>query len=188
MADFDILILAAGEGKRMGSVKQLHPFKETNFIELTIQKALNLSARNVLVVLGAYFEKLLPVVETYPITILQNINWSLGMGSSLSFGLNHIKKQHSYPKGVLVLLIDQPFLMEDHDFLPRLIQIWQSDPTKIVAADYGNRFGVPAVLPQHILQHLESLENDRGAGPLLNSGKFPVKAVLIGELGKDIDE
>ena len=69
-----ILILAAGESSRMGKPKQLLKWKDSNLVNYSISKAIQLSPKNVFVVLGCNFEQIKNEIQENNITILENKN------------------------------------------------------------------------------------------------------------------
>ena len=56
------------------------------------ENALASGCTPVVVTLGAYFEKIKPVVENLPIHILENNNWESGMGSSIACGMDFLNE------------------------------------------------------------------------------------------------
>lgn len=187
MAIFDILILAAGESRRMTGIKQLLQVGNSTFLELTIRKSMTLEPRKIVVVLGAHAETITPVVQHYPVAIVQNPNWKEGMGGSIAAGVRFIEEQNSPAAGLLILLCDQPNIIQDHSFLNDLIAQWAHNPQQAVATRYESRFGVPALFPPKFMTHLNNLKGDKGARELLNSGLYPIKSIDSRGIGIDID-
>lgn len=135
-----LLLLAAGNSSRMGEAsKQLLPVGN----QLLIQKTVYTLLRTKLpcyVVLGAYQEAHQKALEGLPVSVICNLDWAKGMGNSLKFGLRSIPTTYD---SILVAVVDQPFLSVE--FLDRLIDTYQKDPTKVVASGYSDTFGVPVI-------------------------------------------
>jgi len=68
-----ILILAAGESKRMGTVKQLLKWKNTTLLGHTILVSEELNLKT-FAVLGANYERIKNSINHYSIQILHNEN------------------------------------------------------------------------------------------------------------------
>ncbi|MDO6761201.1 nucleotidyltransferase family protein [Tamlana sp. 2_MG-2023] len=172
-----IIILAAGESKRMGTAKQLLPWGNSTLIEYVCKTVLKLSPVEIFVVLGANYSKVKAVLESYPVTILKNESWHLGLGTSISCGVQHIvnsKKEHD---GFLMVLGDQPFVDVSH--LERLIDAYKPNSNQIVATLYHkNKFGVPVVFDASYANSLISLVEDSGAKHLLKAHSNFVQTVV----------
>jgi len=101
-----LIILAAGESKRMGQPKQLLSWKKTTLLGHCIQQAELSQAQDIYVVLGAHFNSIKQSLTSNNITILKHDQWALGLGYSIRFGIRHIKDQPY--DGALLILADQP--------------------------------------------------------------------------------
>ena len=69
-----ILILAAGKSTRMGTVKQLLPFKKSTLLNHCINQALQSKTDSVFCVLGAYKELITKEIKHLDITVVFNSN------------------------------------------------------------------------------------------------------------------
>jgi molybdenum cofactor cytidylyltransferase len=187
MSAFNILILAAGESKRMGQVKQLLNYRGKTFMEHTLDRAIHLRAKTIYTVLGAHMEKIRPIVTPYSVEIIENHEWKDGMGSSLAKGVEYISIQNANREALLILLIDQPEMMIDENYLPFLITTWRKYPDKVIATKYGNRYGVPCVFPADLVSKLLDCQGSRGATHILNSASCDVLGLEAGKLKKDFD-
>ena len=81
------IVLAAGEGSRMGSTKQLLPFRGSTLLECVVDSALASSLHRVVVVIGHKADELLPLLEKRPVTVVLNPRYASGQSSSLKSGL-----------------------------------------------------------------------------------------------------
>ena len=169
-----VVILAAGASTRMRTPKQLLKWNSSTLIEHTIKTALNSSAKEIIVVLGANFESIISKIEQYPITILNNEAWKVGLGKSLAFGINYIKQSNKNFNACLVTLADQPFI--DAEFLNTLINEFQPNKKQIIATSYNNeKQGVPVIFDEFYFDELLKLNDDSGAKQLLNKYKSSLK-------------
>ncbi len=179
------VVLAAGEAKRMGKIKQLLPWGKQTLIEHVIAQNLQTKVSEVYVVLGANFEEIKNQIKNYPVKILENTAWRLGLGSSIVAAAHHFAKEKEQADGILITLADQPLL--DAGYLNAMLQIFDKNPNKIVATAYEKKCGVPAVFPISFLGALSELSGDKGASTLINVEKGRTTAVDPGEKAIDID-
>lgn len=178
-----ILILAAGTSTRMGTPKQLLPWKGTTLLGNIIKNALAVSATNVFVVLGAYAKKIKIGVDTGNIVFIDNPNYKSGLGSSLACGIEYlIKHDHEY-QAALILLCDQPLL--DSAYLDSIVTAFYKGGKGIVATAYGNRAGVPAIFDRKYFSELKTLNNDFGAKKILE--RHNEDLLTIKPMGKEQD-
>ena len=179
-----IIILAAGESSRMGKPKQLLLWKNKTLIENIIQQALLVQKSAVFVVLGANYELINERIKHYPVTTIEHKNWKNGMGSSIAYGVNEIKKNQDF-NSVLITLADQPFLTNNTFNI--LLQKFKDSKRKIIVSKFKDSFGVPAVFHNSCFDVLLNLKGDVGAKKLLNQNKTLVEVCEIQEIFKDID-
>ena len=179
-----ILILAAGSSSRMGTPKQLLTWGKSTLIENAIEQAVQVSESDVFVVIGANYKLIFDAIERYPITILKNPYWEKGIGSSISCGIKSIQKIQKY-KGVLIMLADQPFV--DVITIQKIKDQFVSSKSKIVASQFKDSFGVPAVFSISCFDLLTSLKGDEGAKKIWTQNKMEVESCIINKYFNDID-
>lgn len=160
-----ILILAAGESKRMGTPKQLLKWGKSTLLNHSITQAVNSKADSVFVVLGANFDTIKDSIDTDDVTVLKYADWKLGMGNSIAFGIQKIWSLAF--DGVTLMLVDQPQI--DTSFLNKLILEFQQSEKPIIATGYKNGAGVPAVFDKTYFEQLVSLSGKKGGRLLINN-------------------
>ena len=117
-----VLLLAAGASTRLGHPKQLILKNGQTLLEKEAQVALDSGAQPVVVVLGAFAEKIKPAISRFPLHILQNETWKSGMGSSIACGIQFLEKEFPEVEAVILMLCDQPFVQAGT--LIHLVQKW----------------------------------------------------------------
>jgi molybdenum cofactor cytidylyltransferase len=181
-----IVILAAGASKRMGSPKQLLKWGDGTLIGNTIETASKLASNEPIVVLGAHYELIKNVIQTSPVTILNNENWENGLGSSIAFAVEYLQNSKSNVDGVLITLCDQPLITAD--FLNLFISKFQSGKNQILATSYGNgKQGVPVLFDKVYFNDLKKLNGDEGAKEILKKYSSHVEALTPPMDNKDLD-
>ena len=179
-----ILILAAGASRRLGQPKQLLRLGGQSLLERAVATAQGSHAAGVYVVLGAQATQILNSLPPLPVPVWVNPDWEAGMSSSLRLGLAQLTEITPPFDAVLVMLGDQPGL--DSDALNRLMVCYEADPSRVVAADYGNKAGVPAIFPRACWPELMQLSGDKGARQWLARQGGAVRRIALGDL-QDID-
>ncbi len=180
-----IIILAAGQSKRLGRPKQLLKFQHKTLIERIAETALETEFQTV-VVLGANAEKMLPKIKNLPIKIVQNKNWQSGMSSSIVAGLERLLEMKNSLSAVVVLLCDQPFITKDT--ILKLVKTQRSTGKSIIASQYENTSGVPALFTKNVFDELLSLNAEIGAKSIIKKySKKDLAGVTFPEARFDID-
>lgn len=182
--DIHFLLLAAGESKRMGRIKQLLPWNNTTLLEHTINEALQSNVNKVNLVLGANSVEILSKIKPSNVDVFINKKWQNGIGSSIAYGIGEILRV-SNPEAILIGLADQPFV--NTAFYNQMLAKYKSDEKIMIASQYEKSYGVPALFGSHYYDSLLSLKGDEGAKKLIL--KFPDRLILMdgSEIHKDID-
>lgn len=161
-----IIILAAGSSSRLGSPKQLLKWSSKTLLEHAIDEALEVTAKHVLVILGAHHEQIRSKTNRQQVEYIVNENWENGMGSSIAASTKHVSMHYPAIQYILIMLCDQP-AVESH-YLTRLLEIANKSDLGITATDYDDQPGVPAVFSKKYFDPLMQMKNT-GARKLMKS-------------------
>jgi molybdenum cofactor cytidylyltransferase len=175
------ILLAAGQSKRFGAIKQLTKVNGTELINATLRNYLIPEIDEILVILGASGDKIAPILSGDVKTCIAP-NWQLGMGHSLAFGVSQLSHRVSH---VLLGLADQPAISSTA--LRALIACSANNPEKIVASAFNHLLGAPAIFPASYFVQLAALCGDRGAKMIIQQHIEQVVSVAIPEAQWDID-
>ncbi len=175
-----LLLLAAGASTRMGRPKQLLPYHGRTLLRHAAETAAATGCAPLVLVTGALHETLAAEVAGLPFQVVHNPNWETGMASSIRAGLAAVAG--GPPPAVLIMLSDQPLVTPE--LLLQLIAQQQRTQAPVVAADYGDVVGVPAVFAAAMWPQLRQLRGAQGAGRLIASlgaavGRVPFPAGLL---------
>ncbi|WP_027137328.1 nucleotidyltransferase family protein [Gaetbulibacter saemankumensis] len=181
-----LVVLAAGGSKRMGEPKQLLAWGDFTLLEHAIETALEVRPKYVFVVLGANYETLRRKVENYPVEIINNLDWEIGLGSSISKAVKQINDSILKFDGVLFLLADQPFITSN--YLEHMMSLFESHKDQILATSYiDGEKGVPVLFDAIYFKELEALNGDIGAKQILKAHESKVKILFGGTKNIDLD-
>lgn len=178
------VVLAAGEGRRFGAIKQLATFRGQPLVCRTIDAARNAGAKPIVVVLGAHANAIEPVLRDTDVRITMNDAWASGIASSLRAGIAAVLASNEVD-GVLILTIDQPLV--DATMLRSLIDAF-GGARAIVASRYAETIGIPVVIGRaHLADLSASVAGDRGAGAWLRARGSAVTTVDLPAAAHDAD-
>jgi len=185
MLNIPILLLAAGTSSRMGSPKALLDWKGSPLIVSRI-KTLNKTNQAVIVVLGAYADQIIAHIKTLNCSYVINENWNDGMGSSIAFGVDYLKRYFNSIDGIIITTIDQPLVDENH--LSKLINRFKkSQKQLLVSKSNQNWKGIPALFDAYYIEELCKLQGDSGAKIIIQNNMRNVLSVDGGDQLIDID-
>ncbi|MEN3322295.1 nucleotidyltransferase family protein [Mariniflexile soesokkakense] len=179
-----ILILAAGASKRMGVPKQMLNWGNTSLLSHAIETALGVVPKEIVVILGANYDVLKKDIKDYPVTVLNNLDWDKGLGTSIAKGVSYFENTQFPINGVLIMLADQPFVTSS--FLESIIKNFVPNKNQIIATFYEEgKYGVPAIFDKVYFEELMALRDDYGAKYLLK--KYESQVINLIPSLKNID-
>jgi molybdenum cofactor cytidylyltransferase len=178
-----VIILAAGSSSRLGIPKQLLPCRETNLLCHSVNIALKSDCRPVIVVLGAYFEQIYPEIVPLPVYIVKNENWEQGMGTSIQKGIQALIQIEPNIEAVIITLCDQPFL--SLAVISQLLEAYRTMHQPIIASEYADTVGVPALFERLVFPDLMNLKGREGAKQVIK--KYEQSVFRISFPGGEID-
>ncbi|WP_428661573.1 nucleotidyltransferase family protein [Runella sp.] len=165
MNKIGIILLAAGESKRMGSPKQLLDIDGKSLLRRTAEVALATECYPVVMVIGANKARIAPEIINLPLTVIDNPMWPEGMSSSVKMGMAGLYMTYKDVDAVIMLVCDQPYISVS--LLERMIEMYEAKKPLIVACKYGDQVGVPALFDRRLFDELLSLTGDKGAKPVI---------------------
>jgi nicotine blue oxidoreductase len=172
------ILLAAGQGSRIGQPKALIDVGGTPLAARGVALLHDGGASPVIVVTGA------TAVDLPGVITVHNPDWATGMGSSLRAGLATVPGQCS---AAVIALVDQPLVGPES--VRRLIAAYQAGASVAVAA-YAGRPRNPVLLGrEHWPEVMALAAGDAGARTFLRARPELVTLVECGDTGRpdDID-
>lgn len=183
--DSGLILLAAGNSRRMGRPKQLLPFGGKNLMQICLDTASSSGARPILVVLGASEDQIPVENSDRDLIRLVNPNWAEGIGSSIRFGIRFLIKEFPGIGGVLLMSCDQPFL--EVGILLELLREARGSRPGIAASLYDGHLGIPVYFSKDFFGELSEIAGDHGARDILKRNQDLVRAVPFLRGGFDLD-
>jgi CTP:molybdopterin cytidylyltransferase MocA len=170
------LLLAAGEGRRLGRPKALVSIGGRTLVERGIELLRDGGADPVIVVTGAVTLSVPGVVTVH------NADWRSGMGSSLRTGLAILPADSV---AVVVALVDQPLI--GAEAVSRLIAAF-AESQGLIAAGYAGKRRNPVLIPRRYWTDVAAAaEADLGARGFLDAHKDLITIVECGDIGRPDD-
>ena len=191
-----VVILAAGQSKRLGHPKQLVVYKGKTLLNRAIETVegvrvmpelsnINYQLSTIVVVLGAHFDEIKESISNKRIPVLKNENFEEGIASSIRCGLKEIIEKSPNVESVIFLVCDQPFVHSE--LLLNLISKHKKSGKPLVASQYENILGTPALFHKSYFSELAQLKGDAGAGKLIKQNLSEVAIVQFSNGVIDID-
>lgn len=171
-----VLLLAAGESRRLGGMKPLLPFGQATLLEYQLDCLTALpEVGEVLVVLGHEPEGLLPLLEgRRGVRAVVHQGYGEGPASSLRAGLRELSLG---VRAILIAAVDQP---RPRWVLERLIAEHLQGQAAITAPVYEGRRGHPTLFAAALLPELLAIsEGGRGLREVMSRHRGEVRDVEL---------
>ena len=168
MKNIAVIVLAAGKSSRMKTPKQLVKIGNNFLLEFVLSKAKAINKNHVYCVLGANDTLIRREISSSNVHFVYNAAFNEGLSSSIVSGISEIEMHPDY-KAVLMLLGDQPAI--DKEYLDAMIALFSEDNSKIIASNYKEKLGVPAIFPKSYFSKLKNISGDFGAKEILHTSK-----------------
>jgi CTP:molybdopterin cytidylyltransferase MocA len=170
------VLLAAGEGSRLGTPKALLELGGRRLADRGVQLLRDGGAAPVLVVTGA-------VRVTVPGAVtVHNPDWRTGMGSSLAAGLRALPGDCT---AAVIALVDQPLI--GAGAVQRLIAAYRAGAEVVVATYHGKPRNPVLLARHHWAGVLAVAVGDAGARPYLRAHPDLVTRVECADTGRPDD-
>lgn len=184
-SEIGLIILAAGASVRMKKPKQLLEYNGKTLLQRAVQTAQDSECRPIVVVLGARLEVLKNEIKDFDVRIAENADWEKGMSSSIKTGLDKLLKINNQIGGIVIMVCDQPFVSVE--LINQIIETYRKTDSLIVASQYAETLGVPALFGEQLFPQLLELENSGGAKDIIGQFQNETVAVSFEKGNFDID-
>lgn len=183
------VVLAAGESKRMGEIKQLLDWQGEPVLRQTVRNACSGGFDLVRVVLGANAEKIEPILYGLDVEIIYNSQYRAGQSTSVKYGLGKPPGERigGTFRGVAFIPGDMPLIKAET--FAQMIALFRKEEPGILVPTYEGERGNPVFFHSRFFDELLRIEGDRGGREVIRRYPGAVSAMAVGDLGilQDID-
>ena len=178
-----VIVLAAGESRRMGEINKLHmPIDGVPLLRRSVETLLAAELGELVVVLGHESAGTQALLEGLPVRTVYNNDYESGQMTSVHCGLGSLGQAF---EGVIVALGDQPALtVSDIDHL--IDAFFTRDGGDVVIPEYEGNRGNPIIISNRCQQEIVSGKYNFGCRrfiennpELVRTVKMPGPAVVI---------
>lgn len=176
------IILAAGEARRFGGSKANLIWREKPFIQHIIDTASKAGLSPIIVVLGAHKDVITSAIQSQNVIIVENPEWSLGQGGSVSCGVARLADDVD---AAIFFLVDQPQIPET--LVRAMIEAYQNQPAEIIIPEVGGQRANPVLFGRKAFPELRQLKGEQGGRSLFGRYKVFMLPWLDERILHDID-
>lgn len=178
------ILLAAGVSRRMGQMKQLLPFGNSNVIRAAIKNLQHTEITELIVVLGHQAELIADNIADLPVKIVLNKNYLTGMTSSVQAGLRALSPE---TKATLLALVDQPHI--PIIVIDQLLDTYRQTQALVIKPQFQGQSGHPILIDTKLKDEILALPDDCGLNKVIKAhAAETIKiAVATGSILEDMD-
>jgi molybdenum cofactor cytidylyltransferase len=180
-----LVILAAGQSSRLGRPKQLLTYHNKTLLQRAIDTAKQSAVQSIILVLGSNADIILRATDISETHVVKNDDWQSGMASTIRCGIEGLKTIDAAIDAVILMVCDQPFVTPD--LLNDLIKKQRETSKPIVASEYVENIGTPALFHERFFAELMALKGDAGAKKIMLQYSDLVETISFPDGGIDID-
>ncbi len=171
------IILAAGEGKRMGKVKLTLPLGDKKLIEWVLQAVKLAPLDKYFLVVRPEDKEMIKIGKKWGAEIVLNYEYKSGMSSSIKKALHQISPEEL--EGFFVILGDQPLI--NPSLLFKMLRAFTLDKKEIVVPFYKEKQGNPVFFDGYWKDELMKLSGDVGGRALIKAHPERIKRFKISD-------
>ena len=155
------IVIASGEGKRIGRIKQLLPWKNSTILGNIIDTLKDTNLDKIYIVLGHEKEKILENIKphlTENFEVIFNKNYKKGMLTSIQEAMKKISDDYF---GFIIFLGDQPFIKKET--VERFVERIKAKDYPIIVSCYKGERGHPTFISLEFKEKILSMDPEKGA-------------------------
>lgn len=175
------IVLAAGSSRRLGSPKQLLPYRDTTLLGATLDVARAVGFDQLIVTLGDAAQQVRDRVPLDGAEVVAVEDFGTGCSASLQAAVQWVNPRAA---GIVLMLGDQPRV----DPVTVRDVIDKGPDTDVLVCRYSDGIGHPFWFSRNVFAELARLHGDKGVWKLIESGRYPVEELVVaGPVPLDVD-
>ena len=175
------VVLAAGDSRRLGTPKQVLPYRDTTLLGATLGVARGAGFDQLIVTLGGAARAVRDAVCLQGADVVVLADSGTGCSTSLRAAIERVDRRAA---GIVLMLGDQPCM--DPATVRRLAT--EGPVTDIMVCRYDDGIGHPFWLSRSVFGELQRLHGDKGVWKLVESGRHEVRELAVdGPIPLDVD-
>lgn len=175
------IVLAAGGSSRLGTSKQVLPYRDTTVLGATLDIVRECGFDQIIVTLGGGQQAVREAVPLEGVEVVAADDFGAGCSASLRVALGRVDPEAA---GIILMLGDQPGVRAA--VVRRLIGEGTAGP--VTVCRYTDGIGHPFWLGRSVFGELAQLHGDKGIWKLVHSGRHPVRELVVdGPVPLDVD-
>ncbi|WP_431971974.1 nucleotidyltransferase family protein [Nocardia sp. bgisy134] len=167
------VVLAAGSSRRLGTAKQVLPYRDTTVLGATLDVVRSCALDQIIVTLGGAAEAVRRQVDLTGVEVVMADDFGSGCSSSLRSALSAV---HPRAAGIVLMLGDQPGLSAAT--VDRLVAEGTT-AAPITVCRYRDGVGHPFWLNRSTFGELARLHGDKAVWKLIESGRVAVSRLDV---------
>jgi molybdenum cofactor cytidylyltransferase len=175
------VVLAAGGSRRLGTPKQVLPYRETTVLGATLDVARAAGFDQIIVTLGGAAQAVRDVVPLDGADVVAVDDFGTGCSASLRVALERVDARAA---GIVLMLGDQPRVA------PATVRgiVAAAPGADVTVCRYTDGIGHPFWFSREVFGELSQLHGDKGVWKLVQSGRHPVHEIAVeGPVPLDVD-
>lgn len=175
------VVLAAGSSRRLGTPKQVLPYRDTTVLGATLDAARDAGFDQLIVTLGGSAVAVRDVVRMDGVDVVTVDDYGTGCSASLRVALERVDPQAA---GIVLMLGDQPHLA------PATVRriVAGAAGADVIVCRYTDGIGHPFWFSRDVFGELSQLHGDKAVWKLVQSGRYPVGEIAVaGPVPLDVD-
>jgi len=176
------VVLAGGTSTRLGTPKQLLPYRNEALVVAAVQTLITSRVDNTIVVLGHRAEEVREKLAHFPVDFVYNPDYANGQSTSIKAGLTRLGNSAT---AALFALADQPLLQTST--IDKIIAQYRLSGKYITAPFYRGQRGNPVLFDQKMFAALLTLSGDMGARKIIECCHHQMAKVEVDDMGVIFD-
>lgn len=175
------VVLAAGSSRRLGTPKQVLPYRETTILGATLDVARAAGFDQIIVTLGGAAQAVRDVVPLDGADVVAVDDFGTGCSASLRVALQRVDPRAA---GIVLMLGDQPRVAPAT--VQRIVAV--APGADVMVCRYADGIGHPFWFSRNTFRDLSQLHGDKGVWKLVQSGRHPLRELAVdGRVPLDVD-